>query len=200
MAWIARASDMFLVLVAALVLQSCAAGGATKGVASASDPNNGTVIARVSIQGFKYVNNYSVLVRRVGTADNAFSMQGWSMGSDGYWARYYDDIERGELVVMNVPAGEYELHGWWIGASGWGGVRTSNAPNRVSHRFRVEAGKAVYLGHIHLEVAGDSGMTPAAFQSGTYKARLVVRDSRARDLAQLPSGLSADRVEVRLLR
>jgi hypothetical protein len=169
-------------------------------VASASDPSNGTIIARVSIQGFKFVNNYSVLVRRAGATENAFSLQGWSMASDGYWTRYYDDIERGELAVMTVPAGEYELHDWYIAASGWGGIRTSNRPNRVSHHFRVDPGKAVYLGHIHLDVSADSGITPAAFEKGSYRARLLIRDNRAKDLAQLPAGLTPERVEVRLLR
>jgi hypothetical protein len=70
-------------VLAAFLLQSCATGGASKGVVSASDPSNGTVIARVSIQGFKFVNNYSVLVRRAGATENAFSLQGWSMASDG---------------------------------------------------------------------------------------------------------------------
>jgi hypothetical protein len=101
---------------------------------------------------------------------------------------------------MTVPAGEYELHGWYIGASGWGGICTSNSPNRVSHRFRVDPGKAVYLGNIHLDVSADSGITPAAFQSGSYRARLVIRDNRAKDLAQLPAGLTPEHVEVRLLR
>jgi hypothetical protein len=72
---------------------------------------------------------------------------------------------------------------------------------RVEGRgFRVDPGKAVYLGHIHLDVSADSGITPAAFEKGSCRARLLIRDNRAKDLARLPAGLTPERVEVRLLR
>ena len=191
---------LVLILMIAL-LQGCAAGGAVRGVAT--EPDKGTIVVRPTFEGFKYVNNYSLLVRKVGAQEEAFSLGSWSMASEGYWTRYYDDIERGELVVMSVAAGDYEIHGWWIGASGWGGLRTSVAKDRLSYRFRVEPGKVVYLGNVHVTVTGDAGITPAAFTTAKYKATSSVRDTRARDFAELPKlapGLAPERIEVRLLR
>jgi hypothetical protein len=191
----------FVPILMIALLQGCATGGAVRGVAT--EPDKGTIVVRPTFAGFKYVNNYSLLVRKVGSQEEAFSLGSWSMASEGYWTRYYDDIERGELVVMSVPAGEYEIHGWWIGASGWGGLRHSVAKDRLSYRFRVEPGKAIYLGNVHVAVTGDTGITPAAFTTAKYKATSSVRDTRARDFAELPKlapGLAPERVEVRLLR
>lgn len=192
--------SLAFVVVALSLLQACASGGVSRGVAAVSDPDKGTVIARVSIQGIKYVNHHAFLVRRVGANEDAFWLPGWSMQSDGYWSRYHDDIEKGELTVLSVPAGEYEIHGWNIGASGWGGLRTSKGENKFSYRFRVEPGKAVYLGNIHMAATGDSGI---AFQSATFTQKTIVRDLHVRDLAELPKvapGLAPDRVEVRLAK
>ena len=73
----------------------------------------------------------------------------------------------------------------------------------MAYRFRVEAGRAVYLGNVHVAVTGDAGITPAAFTTAKYKATSSVRDTRARDFAELPKlapGLAPERIEVRLLR
>ena len=193
---------VFVLLVMLGLLQGCAGGGAVRGVASASDPDKGPIVIRPTIQGFKYVNAYSLLARKAGSAED-ITLNSWNMTSDGYWTRYNDDIERGELVVMSLPAGEYEIHGWVIGASGWGGLRHSIVKDRLKLRFRVEPGKVVYLGNVHLAVSGDSGMTPAAFTTSQYKSAARVRDNRAADLAELGKhapGLTPERVEVRLLR
>lgn len=197
-----RCFALAFVLMLAL-LQGCASAGAVRGVASAAEPDKGTIIVRPTIQGFKYMHAYSLLVRKAGTQEDGLSLNSWSMASDGYWTRYYDDIERGELVVMPMPAGEYAIHGWSIGASGWGGQRISIAKDRLSYRFRVEPGKVVYLGNLHLVVTGDTGMTPAQFTTAKYQWTSHVRDTRARDFAELPQlapGLAPERVEIRLLR
>lgn len=191
----------FVLILASL--EGCASTGAARGAASAAEPDNGTIIVRPTFQGFKYVSAYSLLVRKAGTKEDGFPLKSWSVASDGYWARYYDDIERGELVALSIPAGEYEIHGWSIIAGGWGGLRTSTAKDRLAYRFRVEAGKAVYLGNLHVAMTADTGITPAAFTVSKYQATSSVRDMRARDFAELPAlelGIVQERVEVRLLR
>lgn len=171
----------------------------------------GTVLARVSVEGMKYVENIAVRVRRVGAKEDAFRLTGWSRGHDGFWSRYYEEDEKGSLDSRQAAGGEYEIHGFAASAGGWGGGRTFSAADRFSLRFKVEPGKAVYLGNVHLRFHGDEGISPDAagrpgliwmFLEGQKDLpfSVMVRDTREQDLAELPKGLSRDRVEIRLLQ
>jgi hypothetical protein len=95
------------------------------------------------------------------------------------------------LAVLRLPPGEYEVHGWKAVLPSRYGSDVLTPSRARAYRFRVEAGKAVYVGNIELELAA------------TDSARISVRDEAARDLVllkkRLPS-LSDEDITTVLLR
>ncbi len=53
---------------------------------------------------------------------------------------------KGRLVVMELNAGEYEIHHWT-------GLQTQSAET-FSIPFTVQDARATYIGNVHLEVSG----------------------------------------------
>lgn len=173
--------------------------------ARAQPAAEGTVLIRVSLEGLKYVNKFVAEARPAGGGDTV-DLQGWGFPSDGYWSRYYEDGEKGQLVVAKLPAGDYELFSFYAAASAWGGTRTVRPAKPISHRFRVEAGEAVYLGNLHVRFTGDTGVVSPQYVVVDDKRIGVdvrLRDSRERDLAEAVGrdpDLAPERVRVRLLK
>jgi hypothetical protein len=164
--------------------------------------DKGLVFVRVSIEGLKYVDGLNALARPIGGRD-VTKFRGWSMSSDGYWSSYYNEVEKGELVAMSLPPGEYEFFSLTASAGGLGGIRVFNSPNDFSHRFRVQAGESVYLGNLLTRVMGDSGITPLAGSKAKLGVEHILRDTRARDFKEIGSRfpeLTLDKVTVRLLK
>ena len=85
---------------------------------------------------------------------------------------------RGRLVVIEMAAGSYEFYDW-------AGLQTQSV-DKFSVPFRIEPGKATYLGNVHFDV-----------YSGIYGLR--VSDRSSRDLpvlfARYPN-LQKDAVEI----
>ena len=85
-----------------------------------------------------------------------------------------EDAPCGRLAIIELPRGEYEFYSWRSSGYGGPGIKIEISPtNRFSKRFKVLAGKAVYLGNIHIVV--ESG-----FLSAPY--RVKINDMRQRDL------------------
>lgn len=165
-------------------------------------PDNGMVFVRVSIEGLKYVDGLTVFARPLGGGD-ATKFRGWSVSSDGYWSTYYDEVEKGELVSMSLPPGEYEFFSYSASAGGVGGTRALTATKEFSYRFRVQAGEYVYLGNFLTRVKTDSGLTPSAGTKASVRVEHSVRDTRARDFKEIEKrfpGLALDKVVPRLLK
>ncbi|HNB05698.1 MAG TPA: hypothetical protein PKV97_07190 [Thauera aminoaromatica] len=89
----------------------------------------------------------------------------------------------GRLAAMRLPPGDYELYAWKVvEPNRYGGNEFT--PKRVfSYPFKVEAGRATYLGNLDLRMS----------EQDTYK--LSVDDKAARDLALLSKKLPALRAE-----
>lgn len=76
----------------------------------------------------------------------------------------------GRLAVIELPQGEYEFYSWHGGAStGATSSVTVKSRQEFSKRFKVTAGKVVYVGNVHFSVSG-----------GWYAMKII--DKRDRDL------------------
>ncbi len=78
------------------------------------------------------------------------------------------DKPYGRVVIIELPEGEYEFYSWW-GSNGKGIMRPKE---EFSLRFKVIAGKAVYLGNLHFWFQG-------------HQWKMKVTDMRERDLPLL---------------
>jgi hypothetical protein len=81
----------------------------------------------------------------------------------------------GQVFVLKLAAGEYEIRDWRYGTA----VGTRRLINRGALKFKIEPGRAVYIGSLEPEIStGKSlaGQTIAA-------AQVTVQDRRERDLA-----------------
>jgi hypothetical protein len=95
-----------------------------------------------------------------------------------------EDAPCGRLAIIELQQGEYEFYSWGAHSGGPVGFSASASPtDRFSKRFKVLAGKAVYLGNIHLAVSFDS--PKFALLSVRYPYRIKVSDMRQRDLPLL---------------
>lgn len=186
----------------------CTLGAVGMGAALAQE-GQATVLARVSVEGIQYLESFSLRVRRGGTREDAFMLTGWSRSHDGFWDRYYEEGEKGSLASQAAAPGEYEIHGFHARAGGWGGMRSFSAEDKLSYRFKVEAGKPLYLGNVHFRFQGDRGITnePAPgllwiILDGEKQLpfEVVLRDTQKADFEQLPKGIAPESVQVRLLQ
>lgn len=198
-----------LLILAALNLAGCAATG---GAAVAEmGRGKGVLLARVSTQGLKYVTGFGILIRPVGGQQQAaIQLNGWTVLHPRYWELFYqDDAEKGSFLALSLQPGEYEIHGLQAQTSGWGTMRSVTLDG-LDARFRVEPGKATYVGNIHATFY-DRGAPPPhvrvkGFVLPTGTSRIPVgiqfRDTRNRDFTELEKaapGLSREQVRVRLL-
>ena len=208
-AWSLRVGGLVLFL-AALGLSGCAATG---GAAVAEmGRGKGLLLARVSTQGLKYVTGFGILIRPVGGQQQAaIQLNGWTVLHPQYWDLFHhDDAEKGSFLALSLEPGEYEVHGLQAQTSGWGSMRSVSLDG-LDARFRVEPGRATYVGNIHATFY-DRGTPPPhvrvkGFVLPTGTSRIPVgiqfRDTRGRDFAELEKaapGLSREQVQVRLLR
>lgn len=208
---LSRLAGTPIAVMAALSLTGCVA---TAPVAS-PDPGDDAqpqnrVLIRVSAEGLKYLNRFALLVRPV-KGGEPLQIQGWGMGSSGYWSGYYDEVEKGELVAVSLPAGDYEIYSFVAMASGWGSPRAvtleKGFPSPFS--FRLNEGETLYLGNLLVRFSGDSGVSSVRIGTAKIEGQRsipyepIARDTRTRDFKELESrfpGLKPDQVKVRLLK
>jgi hypothetical protein len=196
-----------LALGAAITLTGCLATAPVLPQMTPDDITAGKtlVLLRVSAKGLKYLQGFSVLARPLWGGEPV-QISGWGASSEGYWSSYYDDIEKGSLVAISLPPGDYEFFTFAASAGGWGGGRMVSPVKAFGLPFRVEKGESVYLGQLMLDFKGDTGVTFGSVGMITVDGisfRLVLQDTRARDFkeiaARLPN-LELNRLKVRLLK
>ncbi len=106
-----------------------------------------------------------------------------------------DLVEAGQLVgrvlALSLPAGDYEIYRWRVLENGAAGEVEHSPAQTFSYRFSVTAGRAVYLGRVHLAL------------SAARKQALNIEDRRDADLATLRQNypvLASTPVAIDLLR
>lgn len=85
-------------------------------------------------------------------------------------------LERGRLVAVALPAGDYRIAGWEGVLRG--GFQDYHLRGKADYPFSLAPGKVTYLGNVHVQFAeGDADAAICGFPSG-----LSIRDASARDV------------------
>jgi hypothetical protein len=169
------------VVAAGALLLWLGAGCRTTNVsgAHALDPasGNGVVVVSLTMSGVPGAFNMFVDFRGV-TVDHKSSVPVSDLFASADWRCPLGPVTEanpcGRLAVIELREGEYEFYSWH-GQSGGapGGLTMSARASRdFAKRFKVLAGRAVYLGNIHFAV-------------GRGVFTMTVLDLRDRDLALL---------------
>lgn len=83
------------------------------------------------------------------------------------------------LFVVDLPAGDYDITGWNID----NGLKTYITPRQwVPARFTIQAGKATYIGNIHMGIAVGQNVFTIHIIAGGWA---FLHDERARDIPVL---------------
>ncbi|AYH45734.1 hypothetical protein CDA09_20505 [Azoarcus sp. DN11] len=90
---------------------------------------------------------------------------------------------RGRVAVLRLPAGDYELYDWKMVVPDEYGGNEFSPKRAVTMRFRVEAGRASYLGDVDLHVT----------DRDSYN--ITIEDKAQRDLALLAKKLPSIHTE-----
>lgn len=163
--------NRFILILTTLWLGGCATSS-NLGADHVLDPagTKGLLVASITHAG--QLSAYNVYYRQVpdGVEGRLRSGQGMVLIPLPDAGDFQD--RSGHLVTAELPAGEYEVHGWGID-SGYAHVRSTG---QVSIRFLVEPGRAVYLGNFDFTPTSKLGATITG-------AEVVYREAMDRDLA-----------------
>ncbi len=170
--------------------------------ADALPAGQGYVALRITVQGLKYLNSLQFTARPVGGGPD-IALAVWSTGSDGYWSQYYNDGEKGSLIWLALPLGDYELVSFGGMAGAWGGLRGIGNAKPLGQRFKLTAGALTYAGHLALRFRDDHGVLPGPGGKMLLEGDMKILNAQQRDLDELqrlaPSVASAP-LRVHLLR
>lgn len=161
-------------LLAALVclLGACATPNIGKDYVLDEKSGKGVVVGSITYAGG--YSGYRVSYRQMPNGPRGFFETGKGVVLIPYFPKgdFEDQELKGNLFVAELPPGEYEMFTWTI-SSGPATV-TASVPFSVS--FRVEPGKAVYLGNFEFTQTASFGLTVTG-------AALTYRESAERDMA-----------------
>jgi len=162
---------------------------------------HGTVLVRITSVGLKKMYAFVVKARPVGSREQIF-LSGWGTQSEGYWTVVGDHLEKGQLVALEIAAGDYEMFSFQATSQTLAGPKTSTPTENFSYPFKVISGEVVYLGELYFKF--DDKTNAATGSPGqNVPLKISVQENRARDfrdaLKKVP-GLKPDQITVRLLR
>jgi len=146
---------IILLIGTLVILQGCTTTMPSVPSTYTLSPNseNGLVVSAVKYRGL--LSGYHVYFRGKGNDKiSSFEAGAGSMlipippKSDFQYAK-------GKLTVAELPAGEYEIFGWSV-QSGYANLEQTQP---FSIQFRIEAGKATYIGAFVFNVTNTMGLT-----------------------------------------
>lgn len=116
-------------------------------------PDRGVLVASVTADHHRQLNDAWFYVRRVGTQD-PIRLSAFGPASYLYKSNDYPDhpSRRGQLVALPLEPGDYELFGWtlYLRVFGGNGYISPKTPLPVVP-FKVAAGRVTYLGSLHVD-------------------------------------------------
>lgn len=89
----------------------------------------------------------------------------------------------GRVAALRLPAGDYELYDWKLVVPNQYGGNEFGPKRAFGYRFKIEAGRATYLGNVDLRMT----------EQDTYK--VAVENKAGRDLAMLAKKMPSIRAE-----
>ena len=156
-----RLSSILFALLT-LVLSGCATTSVPANYAPSENSGKGVVVTSITYSG-RYAG-YSVMY----ASSDGKTTGKFMVGKGMVLIPYFPDMDfeekgmKGEVVVAELPAGQYEINGWHV-SSGYASIRPASP---VQVRFTVEPGKKVYLGSFHFEQTRSMGLTVTGVKVG----------------------------------
>jgi hypothetical protein len=184
-----RLSTYFLALLT-LVLAGCATTSVPATYTPSETSGKGVVVASITYSG-RYAG-YSVMY----ASSDGRTTGKFMVGKGMVLIPYFPDMDfeekemKGEVVVAELPAGQYVINGWRV-SSGYANIGPTSP---VQVRFTVEPGKKVYLGSFHFEQTRSMGLTVTGVKVGFTDREMRDMNVVARKfpgVASSPSGGSA---------
>jgi hypothetical protein len=131
---------IILVTIISLILVGCATPDVSKDFSLSPDSKTGLLIGSVKYRG--PVAGYRVYFKGLSNNASGFFRAGSDDIVSALATRYdFPDIG-GKLQVTELPPGDYEINRWSAG----GGIVHINQTQTFSIKFKIEAGKATYIG------------------------------------------------------
>lgn len=193
----------FLRLAGALLLcaflSACAssgAGGRPRLNETALDPKagKGIVVLNSTMQGVLYLESFNFDIRQAGNDSLLASntIRHWGLFHPDYWGKFYQDIEKGGLGYVELPAGDYVLQNFGVSAGMWGGSRLITPRQPMAVPFKLAAGEVLHLGRLRVKATGDRNyvINPYAPNAPTPDGKslwfdIKVADGLAEDMPKL---------------
>jgi hypothetical protein len=167
-----------LALAGAFLMSGCAATGTANVDPGYRPERNGVLVASVTASGYLPGALLLHVVRRdapsfhvasIPVNDSAFGID-WPDGDPAV-----RNGSRGRLAVIELPPGEYQLRGLAINRPSAPPYEAKNAPG---YDFSIAAGKATYLGGVHVDVQPSAALRKLPLATS-------LEDRRERDLPLL---------------
>jgi len=149
-----------IILIAAVswLLAGCATPDVPKDFSLAPDSKSGLLIGSVKFRG--PVAGYRVYFKGLSNNVSGFFRAGSDDIVSALNTRYdFPDID-GKLQVTELPPGDYEINRWSAG----GGMTHINQTQPFSIKFKIEAGKATYIGSFIFTVTDKTLNVPSAVE------------------------------------
>ena len=103
----------------------------------------------------------------------------------------------GRLAIIELPQGEYGFYSWH------GSISNLPVGSGLSKRFKVIAGKAVYLGNLHIPFRHEWTTGKTLLPDRDLTCNVKIADMRERDLPlvyQKNPKITADKVIIKVLQ
>jgi hypothetical protein len=175
-------------LVGIILFCGCGTTNVGSGYSLTPDSDSGLAVASLTLSGVSADYTLTTFLRGVDSdfdqsvpVLDASTSQDWDcpffrVPTPGYPC--------GRLAVIELSPGEYEFYSWRAKAtSRSAGTTTVIQPPDFSRKFTVLAGKAVYLGNIHMSPKGPGPNKKSPAQDNDDL--IWILDTRERDLALL---------------
>jgi hypothetical protein len=150
---------VYLFMLFILLLNGCAARNIAREYSFDEAKGTGIMLASVTQAGLPSTFNMFADLRGVDNdyksavaVTDLFASSDWRCPPFGTST---EDKPCGRLAVVELPQGEYEFYSWHGAATtGPTSSRSVRSQQEFSKRFKVTAGKVVYIGNIHFSVSG----------------------------------------------
>jgi hypothetical protein len=139
--------------VLVVTLTGCATNNVPSDYLLGAANKGGVAIASITYQGA--YSGYIVYYRELsGNASGRFEAGQGMMPIPVPEKSDFGALAKGKLVVAELPPGEYEIAGWRV-SSGYASVSPASS---FSIRFRIDPGKAVYIGNFNFVQTARMGL------------------------------------------